>query len=436
MEAAAVLLGTPEFTEDSREVPSGRWSYHDDGYFIRYFPDGYKETRLQVSVPEPVTLERDRLGRITAVTHQNGNRIEISYDDTAEVLSFSGDRQVSGYALGSLRFYRQEAMAPERIIEYEQSWENPGWTLVGIPNGDGTPETPASGFVNPRDRYQQASRYQKEHESSFKSLNLKKKQKIADLSNLYHLQTALQEAMGANAPNWQQDHMQLLYQAWQYQLCQSAGAAIASKDSHQLFAASQIYFLAQNNSNGGTNVNPADGAPGNTGRQRLGQSSRSQPDVPPEKDPKCEKVRRELEGLKKNQEAFANQDLRRNARQKGLDGYDYNETVKDFIPGQRGMGANDDLEIGASTDVQTCEVTIYPNDRQEWVKNGLPGIIYDAYKAHENVHKETCEDYNQRPGTSYEDFMSNSDNYGNNEVDAYQASIDKLQEWLDRECRQ
>lgn len=439
MEEAAVLLGTPELPEDSREVPSGRWSYHGDGYFVRYFPDGYKKTRLQVSVPKPMEIQRDRMGRITSIAHENGNRIEIAYDDTVNSLSFDGDRQVSGYPFRSLRFYRQEAMAPERTIEYEQSWENQGWSLVGLPNGDGSPQSSLSTFTNAGDRYQQATRYQQEQAQAFASLNLESDEKLTNLANLYHLQTAIQQAIGPNAPDWQQDHMQLLFKAWQYQLCQYAGQcrAMARKPSNQLFAASQIFFLAQDSSEGGTNVDPADGAgqPGNTARQRLGQSSRPQPDVPPEKRPKCEKVRRELEGLKRNQQAFANSDLREKARRSGWDGYEYNEAVKDFIKGQRGMGPNDDLEIGAGTNAQNCKVTISPNDRQEWIKNGLPGAIYDAYKAHENVHKDTCEDYNQRPGTSYEDFMSNPDNYGDNEVKAYQASIDKLQNWLDRECR-
>ena len=55
LERVAVLLGDPEPDAGSREVPRGRWSYHPDGYFIRFFPRGYNQTLVQVHVPESTT---------------------------------------------------------------------------------------------------------------------------------------------------------------------------------------------------------------------------------------------------------------------------------------------------------------------------------------------------------------------------------------------
>jgi hypothetical protein len=40
-------------TNDRPEYKKGRWSMHPDGYYIRYFPDGYRATRMQVYVPKP-----------------------------------------------------------------------------------------------------------------------------------------------------------------------------------------------------------------------------------------------------------------------------------------------------------------------------------------------------------------------------------------------
>jgi hypothetical protein len=54
-ERVAVLTGDPEFDEGRRDVPRGRWSYHPDGYFVRFFPSGYNKTTIQVHVPEPST---------------------------------------------------------------------------------------------------------------------------------------------------------------------------------------------------------------------------------------------------------------------------------------------------------------------------------------------------------------------------------------------
>ncbi|MBI1723780.1 MAG: hypothetical protein HYR48_07725 [Gemmatimonadetes bacterium] len=52
MERVAVLAGVAPRGEGSRDVPSGRWSRHPDGYYMRYLPAGYSSTRVEVWVPE------------------------------------------------------------------------------------------------------------------------------------------------------------------------------------------------------------------------------------------------------------------------------------------------------------------------------------------------------------------------------------------------
>lgn len=52
MERIAVLTGVPGVGEGSRPVPSGRWSKHPDGYYVRYNPQGYTNTVTEIWVPE------------------------------------------------------------------------------------------------------------------------------------------------------------------------------------------------------------------------------------------------------------------------------------------------------------------------------------------------------------------------------------------------
>jgi hypothetical protein len=52
MERVAVLSGAAPLGEGSREVPSGRWSLHPDGYHVRYLPSGYSSTRVEIWVPQ------------------------------------------------------------------------------------------------------------------------------------------------------------------------------------------------------------------------------------------------------------------------------------------------------------------------------------------------------------------------------------------------
>lgn len=52
MERVAVLSGAAPIGEGSRDVPSGRWSLHPDGYYVRYLPSGYSSTRVEIWVPQ------------------------------------------------------------------------------------------------------------------------------------------------------------------------------------------------------------------------------------------------------------------------------------------------------------------------------------------------------------------------------------------------
>ena len=51
MERIAVLAGEPPPGEGSRGIPKGQWSKHPDGYYVRYMPQGYSYTVIQVWMP-------------------------------------------------------------------------------------------------------------------------------------------------------------------------------------------------------------------------------------------------------------------------------------------------------------------------------------------------------------------------------------------------
>jgi hypothetical protein len=52
MERIAVLSGAAPIGEGSIEIPSGRWSLHPDGYYVRYIPSSYSSTRVEIWVPQ------------------------------------------------------------------------------------------------------------------------------------------------------------------------------------------------------------------------------------------------------------------------------------------------------------------------------------------------------------------------------------------------
>jgi hypothetical protein len=52
-ERLAVPSGTSEVTRP--DFKRGQWYKHSDGYYVRYFPSGYQQTKIQVYVPEGTT---------------------------------------------------------------------------------------------------------------------------------------------------------------------------------------------------------------------------------------------------------------------------------------------------------------------------------------------------------------------------------------------
>lgn len=52
MERVAVLSGNAPLGEGSQTIPSGRWSIHPDGYYVRYIPSSYSSTRVEIWVPQ------------------------------------------------------------------------------------------------------------------------------------------------------------------------------------------------------------------------------------------------------------------------------------------------------------------------------------------------------------------------------------------------
>ena len=52
MERVAVLSGAAPVGPGSQDIPSGRWSIHPDGYYVRYLPQSYSHTVVQIWVPQ------------------------------------------------------------------------------------------------------------------------------------------------------------------------------------------------------------------------------------------------------------------------------------------------------------------------------------------------------------------------------------------------
>ena len=59
MEKYAILAGIAP--QPDPDVPSGIWSLHEDGYYIRYIPEGYTRTKDQIYVPTELISTKSNL---------------------------------------------------------------------------------------------------------------------------------------------------------------------------------------------------------------------------------------------------------------------------------------------------------------------------------------------------------------------------------------
>ena len=103
IERLAVRFRGRSSSPRSKDIPRGRWSLHPEGFFIRFFPNGYSRTVIEVHLPESLEIERDELQRITAIVDRNGTRFEALYDDTVEPLAVEAGPTLEGFSLQALR---------------------------------------------------------------------------------------------------------------------------------------------------------------------------------------------------------------------------------------------------------------------------------------------------------------------------------------------
>jgi hypothetical protein len=173
VQRVAVLAGAPPPVTGPHAV-RGQWSRAPGGgYFVRYFPDGFSRTRVQVLMPEPYRVRFDRLNRVILIEDARGGKTETVYDDSIPPLTMPQDRTLKGYAFKLIRITTVRPSGPPEVHELRDK----GWTFVqstsprrtadvvpAIFEGPGAPtarlarwqDTGGSRFDHLRERYDQA----------------------------------------------------------------------------------------------------------------------------------------------------------------------------------------------------------------------------------------------------------------------------------------
>lgn len=295
VERVAVLAGEPPVEAGDRtDLPRQRWSYHPDGYFVRFDPHGYPRTSVDVYVPEWFQITRDDTGRITRLSDEYGNRIETTY---APARKSSSAASLRGSELASVRFI--DGLNGKSAGK----WDKSGWLLSGPP-GEGNEvagETLRMTAVSSRVVLAKQRKAELEKVLGEVTRTGKKKggpdpaalQQLLDLAGYYDAVSALagKDAKLAHYPN-------LVLGAWQATFVQGASPRSASLSS--MASASGASSASGDVSGGNTDYDPSDNVavPGQTGRQRLSQSARCSEECGCDRDRTCRDLNGALNMIK------------------------------------------------------------------------------------------------------------------------------------------
>jgi hypothetical protein len=117
IERIAVLSGGAPPPSNKNAVRRGQWSRHPGGYFVRYFPDSFRNMRMQVLVPGRVKVVRDQLHRITSIEDVRGGKSEVTYNDAIAPRPHPRNSKMKAYAFKTIRLTRRGADGKPQVLE-------------------------------------------------------------------------------------------------------------------------------------------------------------------------------------------------------------------------------------------------------------------------------------------------------------------------------
>jgi hypothetical protein len=96
------------------EIPLGRWSDHEGGYVVRYFPSGYGRTRIQIYVPDGLksAAEYDPSGHVAVSSRSQRLALSARWSTTDQRSSTTSDRPAPEAALAPI-----SRPKPENVLE-------------------------------------------------------------------------------------------------------------------------------------------------------------------------------------------------------------------------------------------------------------------------------------------------------------------------------
>lgn len=443
LEEVAVLAGQPPHEEDARYIPAGRWSYHPEGFFIRYFPYSYPLTQIQIYVPAVFDITTDDLGRITSIENEYGDRIAVVYNDALNPAIISGDSKVKGYVFSSIHFETFDFNQPGKRLEIE--WKDNGWTLSGIPSGKGQGGVTTRYYPDLDTRYDDAVVLKQQIETLDKQF--RPHNSIQDIMDLGHFAVALKEIMKENQPDmtgWFEQPLELVMKAWQYTVHvhergeEVEGLYLGSAINDNEFTEDEYSYNIPVYSPACNEAQPSGS------KQRLKMSGVSKDD--------CSRVQQEIKNIdamldllnKWDPKAQPDYDKWSKAAQEksggkppmATDGY------ARLVPGEK-RGTSGYENDWAKWDALMAKYGSWTDGAEkefgDYIRNtrfkGEPDIIWDAARGHERHHQNTLKDLLAKYGNFGLEDWNDPEFQKKEDIAAYTEQKKKLQDWFNKNCK-
>jgi hypothetical protein len=478
LERIAVLTGTPEWGKGSREIPGCRWSYHPNGYFVRYKPEGYATTFIELSVPSKLTIARDSAGRIISIADPFGKMLEITYDDSTTPLKTSGDN-VMGYAFKSVKYKYRTTSHPENVWYKTEEWKNTGWAFTGMPSGKGKLNSASGKFADSQNRFKSLTNHKTEIDKlvanalKYKGKNAKRgsESDLANVIDLASIAFAIKPFLASEGADWDISPYEFIQRVWQSSVTIAAGESPVDvsksyslnpdlRKDYRNFVALQPYLdenptgipvfsfnlsgylfnniIAAGGDGGDDEFDACDGVacPGNTASQRIKPSNRGSGDgdPPPQKKDPCDKAQAALDNALLWLKAYSDPDTLANA----TDAWDYVNDVENGEEKKASEAAGHDVQ--ASTDAAVgsdCQLYIGDKvatfdefrDYLSGIYEGYPPEVIEAWVQHERTHMQQC-----MKDDNFGTDQDTRENVSKCEIEAYCVEAQMIADYMNANC--
>jgi hypothetical protein len=251
LERFAIVPGEPP----KSDIPAGTWTYRRGGSFLRAKTHSYKETDLELYIPQKYNVERDSLRRITKISNGAGWSVETTYQDGPAMTSPEAPG-LSGYQFKSIRY-----TLPGKPVYVVQ---NQGWVAYGVPEASVSKKKTQCNMQGPdiqawRDRYERSRETHSTLDNIRRWLGFEtereRQQAAEDALDIDHYRDGLDTLRGTP-----EDRLEYIAETHHNLIDALLGAT------------RQIESLPD----GSSEYDPADGVliPGSSGSQRIGTSGR------------------------------------------------------------------------------------------------------------------------------------------------------------------